>query len=254
MLTASPLRQALRQVPPTPRTRRRPLLPPLPHPAAATVLDLLQPNPPGPAVPLQRHPRAARWVLAHLAYPSGSSGSPSSSAPRRLTRFFAAITGFNHRALLMTAYAAGLRSPRSPPCGSTTSTANAWSSASARARAARIATSCSRPGCSTLLRDYWKAARPQDLAVPRPDPDRPISAGAVTKAAARPGGPPGLEKHVTVHALAAQLRHPPARGRHRPADHPGPARPRQPQAPPPSTPTSPPRRCGRRPAHWTGST
>ena len=58
-------------------------------------------------------------------------------------------------------------SPRSPASASPTSTASAWSSASARARGRRTATSCSRRGCLQILRQYWKAARPPRLSLPR---------------------------------------------------------------------------------------
>jgi site-specific recombinase XerD len=91
-----------------------------------------------------------------LKRPWVDDGVACSKVPRKLpvvlsldevAQLFAAVAGLKHRAILMTAYAAGCGSPRSSRCASGTSTAAAWSSASARARAARTARSCSRRGC-----------------------------------------------------------------------------------------------------------
>ena len=45
-----------------------------------------------------------------------------------------------------------------------------------------------------ILRDYWKRARPQNLAVPRPDPERPITTRSVQRASATPPRRPGSIK------------------------------------------------------------
>ena len=74
---------------------------------------------------------------------------PYAREPRKLpvvlsadevVQFLEAVSSLKSRAALTTAYAAGLRAPKSRDCGSTTSTAPAASSRCATARARRIAT------------------------------------------------------------------------------------------------------------------
>ena len=78
------------------------------------------------------------------------------------------------------------------------------------------------PRLLAVLRDYWKLHRPRPYLFPGRHPDRPISVRTVQMVWGRALTASGLSKHV--HTYAAQLRHSPARVRHRPADHPGPAR------------------------------
>ena len=86
------------------------------------------------------------------------------------------------------------------------------------------------PRLLAVLRRYWQVVRPRDYLFPGRDPDRPISHSAVQRICkAALIGPPGLRKRISPHSLRAQLRHPPARGRRRRADHPGPAGPQPPQ-------------------------
>ena len=57
-----------------------------------------------------------------------------------MARFFAAVVGLKHRAILMTAYAAGLRISEVVALRVEDIDSQRWSSASARARGARTAT------------------------------------------------------------------------------------------------------------------
>ena len=101
------------------------------------------------------------------------------------------------------------------PCSPATSTAGAWSSGCSRARAARTATSCSRHGCSTCCREYWRAERPGTWLFPGPAPeqaDDPAPVGVRLRSAGR-AGRPGQARHTPP--PAPYLRHPPAGGRHR---------------------------------------
>ena len=73
---------------------------------------------------------------------------PVVASPEEVLRFLDCAPGLKHRAILTACYAAGLaRVGSGQPATRPTSTAGAGSFASNRARAARIATSCSRPGC-----------------------------------------------------------------------------------------------------------
>src|SRR5262249_1291275 len=48
-------------------------------------------------------------ALVHVACPNQPKKPPVALSPEEVARFFAAIVGIKHRAILMTAYAAGLR-------------------------------------------------------------------------------------------------------------------------------------------------
>jgi integrase/recombinase XerD len=140
-------------------------------------------------------------VLKHIACPKRPKRLPVVLSPDELTRFFAVVGGLKHRALLMTAYAAGLRVSEVA--------ALRVDDIDSRRMVIRIRQGKGRkdryvmlsPRLLDLLRVYWKAARPRTWLFPGLEPDRPISAAAVMKACRRARRASGLEKHVTVHTL-----------------------------------------------------
>jgi site-specific recombinase XerD len=141
------------------------------------------------------------WVLKHVACPKRPKRLPVVLGPDELTRFFAAIVDLKHRALLMTAYAAGLRvaevaALRVEDIDSGRMTLRVRQGKGRKDRYVMLS-----PRLLELLRQYWKAARPKNWLFPGLGPDRPISAAAVMKARRRARRASGLEKHVTVHAL-----------------------------------------------------
>ena len=80
-------------------------------------------------------------VMVRVRCPKQPKRLPTVLSLDEMARFFAAVLSVKHRAILMTAYAAGLRiSEVVGLCASTTSTASAWSSAFAKARDAKTAT------------------------------------------------------------------------------------------------------------------
>ena len=58
------------------------------------------------------------------------------------------------------------------------------------------------PRLLTLLREYWKAARPADWLFPGDVPGQPISGKAVYMVCVQAARTAGLGKHVTVHTLS----------------------------------------------------
>ena len=162
---------------------------------------------------------------------------PRSSSPARfpvvlsrdeVARFFAAITNLKHRAILMTAYAAGLRISevsrlRVDDIDSQRMVIRVRQGKGQKDRYVMLS-----PRLLEILRDYWKAVRPRRLPLPRRRA-RPAHhhRRACTKAANVPRQHAKLGQARHGPHPAAQLRHPPAGSRHRPADHPGPAGPSQ---------------------------
>jgi integrase len=57
------------------------------------------------------------------------------------------------------------------------------------------------PRLLTVLREYWKVARPTDWLFPGDIPGRPLTVGTVHRICAQASRAAGLGKHVTVHTL-----------------------------------------------------
>jgi integrase/recombinase XerD len=141
------------------------------------------------------------WVLKHLVCPKRPKQLPVVLSGEELVRFFAAIDGLKHRALLMTAYAAGLRvsevaSLRVEDIDSRRMVIRVRQGKGSKDRYVMLS-----PKLLELLRAYWKAARPRVWLFPGADADRPITTSAVRKACQRTREAAGLGKHVSVHTL-----------------------------------------------------
>ena len=79
------------------------------------------------------------WVVAKVACPKAAKTLPVVLSQDEMARFLDALQSPKHRALLMTAYAGGLRLSKVARLRVETSTAPAWSSTFAKARATRTA-------------------------------------------------------------------------------------------------------------------
>jgi site-specific recombinase XerD len=112
-----------------------------------------------------------------------------------------AYVGIKHRAILMTAYAAGLRlsevvALRVADIDSRRMVLRVRQGKGRKDREVMLS-----PRLLALLRRYWQAARPRDSLFPGRHPDRPISPSAVQricKKALRASGP---NKRISPHSL-----------------------------------------------------
>jgi site-specific recombinase XerD len=141
------------------------------------------------------------WVLKPRACPERPKRLPVVLSGEELVRFFTAIDGLKHRALLMTAYAAGLRvsevaALRIEDIDSHRMVIHVRQGKGSKDRYVMLS-----PKLRELLRAYWKAARPRVWLFPGGSADRPITTSAVRKACQRAREAAGRGKHVTVHAL-----------------------------------------------------
>src|SRR6516165_940891 len=118
-----------------------------------------------------------------------------------VARLFAAIGNLKHRAILITAYAAGLRVSevarlRVEDIDSRRMVIRVRQGKGRKDRYVMLS-----PRLLDLLRRYWKAARPRTWLFPGQAPDRPIGIRTVTRTCRRALQAAGLEKRVTVHTL-----------------------------------------------------
>ena len=141
------------------------------------------------------------WAPGMLRYPKAEKKLPVVLSPAEVDRFFRAIPGLKHRAILMTAYAAGLRvsevvALRVEDIDSQRMVLRVRQGKGRRDRNVMLS-----PRLLDLLRGYWKVARPAEWLFPGDIPGRPITAGSVHHICAQAARAAGLGKHVTVHTL-----------------------------------------------------
>jgi integrase/recombinase XerD len=121
-------------------------------------------------------------------------------SPDEVARFFAAITNLKHRAILMTAYAAGLRVSevtrlRVEDIDSQRMVIHV------RGKGQKDRYVMLSPRLLEILRTYWKAVRPRNCLFPGADPNTPITPDSVWQVCGRACHKASLGKHVTVHTL-----------------------------------------------------
>ncbi len=118
-----------------------------------------------------------------------------------MARFFAAVIGIKHRAILMTAYAAGLRHSevvalRVEDIDSHRMVIRVRQGKGRKDRCVMLS-----PRLLALLREYWKVARPTDWLFPGDVPGHHITGQSVHRACVQAARDAGLGKHVTLHTL-----------------------------------------------------
>ena len=120
-----------------------------------------------------------------------------------LVRLFGVTTNRKHRALLMTAYAAGLRRASSADYRSVISTHSGCACASTRARAARTATSHSRPGCWRSFASTGAASEnvPSGWLFPNQLLGRPLTRHGASHIYDRAKEKAGIDKPGGIHTL-----------------------------------------------------
>ena len=147
------------------------------------------------------------WGLDGLARTRRQTKLPVVLSLDEVTRFFEAITSLRHRAILMTAYAAGLRisevlALRVDDIDSQRMVIRIRQAKGSKDRYVMLS-----PRLLTLLREYWKAHRRRKVYKPSPwlfpgaTPDRPLSNKPVYLACQAACRAAGLDNHVTVHTL-----------------------------------------------------
>jgi integrase/recombinase XerD len=137
-----------------------------------------------------------------LAYPKRPRTLPVILSPEEVLRIFAAIRSVKHKAIIATAYAAGLRSSevcalRVPDIDSQRRRIHVRAGKGKKDRYVMLGESL-----LDLLRQYYRKARPQGAYLfPGYKPQRPICTTAVRQVLRRAVREAGLTKRVTMHTL-----------------------------------------------------
>jgi integrase/recombinase XerD len=141
------------------------------------------------------------WVVEGVASPRKGQKLPIVLSLDEVTQFFEGIANLKHRAILMTAYAAGLRISevvglRVADIDSRRMTIRICQGKGRKDRDVMLS-----PRLLAVLRAYWKAVRPTDWLFPGNVPGRPLTDGAVHRICVRAALKSGLGKHITIHTL-----------------------------------------------------
>ena len=140
-------------------------------------------------------------LLDGIPCPKKNKKLPVVLSPEEVRRFLGAIKNPKHRALFMTAYAAGLRvselvNLRVEDIDSARMLIRVRQGKGFKDRYVKLA-----DRLLMELREYWKTGRPTAWLFPGEHPERPIHAATVNRLSGQICHRAGLGKHVTVHTL-----------------------------------------------------
>jgi integrase/recombinase XerD len=142
-----------------------------------------------------------KWVLNGIVSPKKQKTLPVVLSPDEVAQFFAAVDGLKHRAILMTAYAAGLRVSEVVALRADDIDSRRMVIRIRQAKGHKDRYVMLSPRLLAVLREYWKAARPTQFLFPGNAPERPVTPRTVEKACRDAQEAAGLGKRVTVHTL-----------------------------------------------------
>jgi integrase/recombinase XerD len=137
-------------------------------------------------------------------------GIPPVKQPRTLpvvlsldevARFFAAVRNVKHRAILMTAYAAGLRVSEVTQLRIADIDSSRMVIHVRRGKGQKDRYVMLSPRLLEILRAYWRAVRPHDILFPGARLDRPITTASIQKVCQRARRAAGMSKKITAHTL-----------------------------------------------------
>jgi len=149
-------------------------------------------------VTLEKH-----WVIDHVVYPKRPKKLPVVLSLEEVAQFLDSIGNVVHRAMLVTAYAAGLRLSEVAALRITDIDSKRMVIRVEHGKGDKTRYVMLSPILLDLLRGYWKTVRPASRRwlFPGQSLDCHISAGTLGKACARAWKASGLQKKVTLRTL-----------------------------------------------------
>jgi integrase/recombinase XerD len=148
-----------------------------------------------------------RWILKgpevveDIRCPRPERHLPVILSVNEVQRFFAAVTLFKHRMILMTAYAAGLRIAEVVHLQVTDIDSQRMVIRVGQGKRKKDRYTILSPVLLQMLRHYWVAARPVSYLFPGRALDRPMSIGTVQRVCREARDKAGIDKDVTPHTF-----------------------------------------------------
>jgi site-specific recombinase XerD len=139
------------------------------------------------------------WKIESIPYAKAPRKLPKVLSQDEILRFFDAISNLKHRAIVMTIYSAALRVSEAARLRveDIDSQRMLIHVNLGKGRKDRLVTLSAT--LLEVLRDYYRAYRPQDWLFPGRDPERPITRDSIGRVVKRAGK--SIGKHVTPHSL-----------------------------------------------------
>jgi integrase/recombinase XerD len=150
---------------------------------------------------LYRITLAKTWLIQYIPYAKKPRTLPVVLSQDEVSRFFESISNIKHRAIVITAYATGLRvsevlSLRVSDIDSQRMMIRVQQGKGRKDRYVMLS-----PHLLELLRTYWKMARPQGWLFPGRPPSRPITREMIYQVCMKASVAAGLTKRAHVRAL-----------------------------------------------------
>jgi site-specific recombinase XerD len=141
------------------------------------------------------------WTIRYIPTPKKEKKLPVVPSQDEVSRLFEKLPNLKHRAILMTAYATGLRVSevvllRVADIDSRRMMIRVEQGKGQKDRYVMLS-----PNLLELLRAYWKVARPSNYLFPGQRAGRPITQKRVLQVCVKAGVLAGLSKRVTVRAM-----------------------------------------------------
>ena len=141
------------------------------------------------------------WAVDEIPMPKRPRKLPEILSPEEVMHFLNAITNHKHRAILMTAYAAGLRVSEATHLKVTDIDSQRMMLRVEQGKGMKDRYVMLSPRLLDILRTYWKSARPTRWMFPGEVPGQPITREAVGLACQKARRDSGITKPITPHSL-----------------------------------------------------
>jgi site-specific recombinase XerD len=141
------------------------------------------------------------WAIVEIPAPKKPQTLPVVLSREEVAQFLEAICHLRHRAMLTLCYAAGLRISEVTHLKVTDIDSQRMVPRVAQGKGRKDRYVMLSPRVLTLLRTYWKTARPTDWLFPGKQPGRPLTTDAVEQACQKARQCAGLSKPITPHSL-----------------------------------------------------
>ncbi len=141
------------------------------------------------------------WAVEEIPMPKRPRKLPEILSLEEVRHFLDAIINHKHRAILMTAYAAGLRVSEATHLKVTDIDSQRMMLRVEQGKGMKDRYVMLSPRLLDVLRTYWKSARPTQWMFPGEVPGQPITREAVGLACQKARRDAGITKPITPHAL-----------------------------------------------------